>query len=84
MDNDGEGRIVIEKSGTLELSRACRLAAYSPPMSSTQEWEPTVPTQETLSDAVVEWEGAFGALTEAEIADAERTLDRASRRSGAA
>jgi hypothetical protein len=53
-------------------------------MSSTQEWEPTVPTRETLSDAVVEWEGAFGALTEAEIADAERTLDRASRRSGAA
>jgi hypothetical protein len=47
-------------------------------MSGTHEWEPTVPRREALGDAVVEWEGAFGALTEAEIADAERTLDRAS------
>jgi hypothetical protein len=42
--------------------------------------------REALGEAVVEWEGAFGALTEAEITNADRVLDRASRRrrSGAA
>jgi hypothetical protein len=42
--------------------------------------------REALGEAVVEWEGEFGALTEAEIAAADRVLERASRRrrSGAA
>lgn len=41
---------------------------------------------EALGDAVTEWEGAFGALTETEIANSDRALERASRRrrSGAA
>ncbi len=42
--------------------------------------------REALGEAVDEWEGEFGVLTEAEIAAADRVLERASRRrrSGAA
>jgi len=38
--------------------------------------------REALGEAISEWEGAFGALTEAEIVAADRVLERASRRRG--
>jgi hypothetical protein len=36
--------------------------------------------REALGEAVVEWESAFGALTDADVSDADRVLERAARR----
>lgn len=73
----------------LELGRAIRESAQHS-AQSVSSWLAGAAAdrlrREALGDAISEWEGAFGALTDAEIADADRVLDRASRRrrSGAA
>ncbi|HVA60540.1 MAG TPA: hypothetical protein VNG13_08390 [Mycobacteriales bacterium] len=72
----------------LELGRAIRLSAEQR-SQSVSSWLAEAAADrlrsEALGEAVRDWEKTYGPLTDSELADAERTLERAAkrRRSGA-